>query len=68
MKPAPTLRSVYEGEMVSTPCEGGFVMRPAPESGLVLETPDVDHFIPWSAVTALQGELRRGKRRKVGGE
>jgi len=59
-----TLKRVYQGEKVSTPVEGGYVMREAPESGfLVTQAPHLpDIFIPWSAVAALQEELKRGKR------
>jgi len=58
------LRRVYEGERISMPVEGGYVMREAPESGFVVEQaahlPDL--FVPWSAVRELEAELKKGKR------
>jgi hypothetical protein len=43
--PHPTVRAVRAGEEISVQVDGGFVRRPAPDDGVVIELVDRDVFV-----------------------
>lgn len=48
----PTIRAVAAGDPIPVRVMGGYIRRPAPSAGLLVETPDDAMFLPLAQVKA----------------
>lgn len=54
-----TTRAIREGEEFAGPVEGGYIRRPAPEDGVLVENREVTLFVPVTELEQRMAELGR---------